>query len=335
MNLRVPFEQLQQELERVLRGLGFTPDRASSCARLFAETSCDGIYSHGLNRFPRFVHYIRQGYVDVLAEPVRVAGTGSLEQWDGRNGPGNLNARAATAQAIKLATEHGIGGVALKNTNHWMRGGTYGWQAADANCLAICFTNTMPNLPPWGGSSPRLGNNPLVIAVPRANGQHVVLDMAQSQFSYGKMELYAQAGKSLPVPGGYDAAGTLTQDAAGILNAGRPVPVGFWKGSGLALVLDLLAGLLSGGRTTSDIAQLPDEYGVSQVFICLDLSKFASYSLADSLIGQVLAYTKSSTPAAAGSAIGYPGENTWRTRQENLALGIPVDEKIWQEVLAM
>ncbi len=123
-------------------------------------------------------------------------------------------------QAIALAREHGIGCVALANTNHWMRGGTYGWQAADAGAIGICWTNTLPNMPPWGSSQPRLGNNPFVIAVPRPAG-HLVLDMSLSQFSFGALESYRRRGEALPVTGGFDAAGELTRDAAAIEASGR------------------------------------------------------------------------------------------------------------------
>src|SRR5206468_3648246 len=146
---------------------------------------------------------IRSGVVDVHAQPVRVGARGGVERWDGRRGPGNLNAYAAMDRAIALSREHGIGCVALGNTNHWMRGGTYGWQAAEAGAIGICWTNTMPNVPAWGGVEPAIGNNPLVIAVPRANG-HVVLDIAMSQFSYGALEGYERRGALLPVDGGFD-----------------------------------------------------------------------------------------------------------------------------------
>ena len=119
-----------------------------------------------------------------------------------------LTTTEAMAAAIGLSRAHGIGCVALANTNHWMRGGTYGWQAADAGCVAICWTNTLPNLPPWGADMPRIGNNPLVIAVPRAAG-HVVFDIAMSQFSYGALESYRKRGELLPVDGGFDAAESL------------------------------------------------------------------------------------------------------------------------------
>ena len=100
-------------------------------------------------------------------------------------------------RAIALGREHGVGCVAMANTNHWMRGGTYGWQAAEAGMIGICWTNTMPNLPPWGGAERVIGNNPLIIAVPRANGP-VVLDMAMSQFSYGALKSSRKRGEMLP-----------------------------------------------------------------------------------------------------------------------------------------
>ena len=333
--MRIPLSTLKKELQRILETKGFTPERAALCAQLFSETDRDGVYSHGLNRFPRFMQYIQKGYVVPEAEPQTENKQGSFERWNGQRGPGNLNAFAAMNQAIALAKGAGIGGVALRNTNHWMRGGTYGWLAADAGCVAFCFTNTIPNMPPWGGKTPAIGNNPFVMAVPRTNGQHVVLDMAMSQYSYGKLRKYAEAGQDLPVPGGYDAAGNLTQQPVAIEETERALPVGFWKGSGLSILLDLALGILSGGRTTADIKELGDEYGVSQVFICVDVTKFQDGAFTDAIIQRTLDFIKSSTPITPGGTIRYPGENTWQTREENIKLGVPVDPQVWEQVLAM
>ena len=161
-------------------------------------------------------------------------------------------------------------GVALSNTNHWMRGGSYGLQAAEQGLFAICWTNTLANLPVWGATTPTIGNNPLVIAVPRAGG-HVVLDMATSQFSYGALAAYAKRGQPLPVDGGFDLAGNLTRDAAAIEASQRPLPVGYWKGSGLSLVMDMVAAMLSGGLATHQIPLDPTrESGLSQIFLAID-----------------------------------------------------------------
>lgn len=312
-------------------------ERAELCARLFAETSRDGVYSHGINRFPAFIRNIQQGHIHPNAEPACVEALGTnIERWDGNLGPGNLNAYACMQRAIDLAHEHGMGCVALRNTNHWMRAGTYGWQAAEAGCLGICFTNTIGNLPPWGTAECRVGNNPLVIAVPRADG-HIVLDMAMSLFSYGKMGVYRSQEKALPFDGGFDEDGNLTRDPAQILKTKRPLPIGYWKGSGLAMMLDLLAAILSNGRATADIGTLADpeavEAGISQVFLCFDASRGDSSGAAARISAELVDFVHAAPPVQAGEAVRYPGEGTLRTREENLKRGIPVDERIWEKVL--
>ncbi|HEY1494133.1 MAG TPA: 3-dehydro-L-gulonate 2-dehydrogenase [Candidatus Solibacter sp.] len=323
--LRIPYAELSATLADILLRRGFAPDRALLCARLFAETTRDGVYSHGVNRFPRFIRMMGNGSIDIHAQPRVVSKTGALERWDGQRGPGNLNAYASMARAIEIARTEGIGCVALANTNHWMRGGSYGWQAAEAGAISICWTNTLPNLPPWGGTLPALGNNPLVIAVPRAEG-HVVLDTAMSQFSYGALAEHGARGEQLPVDGGFDSQGNLTRDPGAIEASQRPLPIGYWKGSGLSLVLDMIAAMLSGGAATHQIARDPEhESGVSQVFIAFSAIGNAN-PVADSIIDSL---------RAEDAAIRYPGEQVLRVRKENLAQGVPVNPAVWVEVLGM
>jgi 3-dehydro-L-gulonate 2-dehydrogenase len=321
--LRVSFEELQQTLRPALLQVGFEQGRAELCARLFAETDRDGVYTHGLNRFPRFLEQIERGVVDVAAGAVRVEAHGALERWDGRSGPGNLNAYQSMARALELARQHGVGCVALKNTNHWMRGGSYGWQAAEAGALAFCWTNTLSNLPPWGSARPLLGNNPLVIAVPRPAG-HVVLDMAMSQFSYGALAAYRARGEQLPVAGGFDADGHLTQDPGAIEHTGRPLPIGFWKGSGLALLLDMAAALLAGGLATHQIPHDPlAETRLSQVFLAFDLNSLGSLETASRVADEIVESLE---------GVRYPGERTLQIRRENMEQGIPVEPSVWEQV---
>jgi 3-dehydro-L-gulonate 2-dehydrogenase len=328
--MRIPYEQLKAEFKRALISLNFTETNASDCATIFADNSRDGVYSHGLNRFPVFVQYVKEGLINPNAKPTQVSSFGAIEQWDGNLGPGMLNAGLCMHRAIALAKDNGIGCIAIKNTNHWMRGGTYGWQAAEAGCIGICFTNTIANLPPWGGTEPRLGNNPLIFAIPKTSG-HIVLDMAITQYSFGKLWQYNNENKPLPVPGGYDSEGHLTTDAAAIMATKRALPIGFWKGSGLSLVLDLLATLLSGGNSTATITQSgKKESGVSQVFIAIKTDTEQNARLIDEIIN----YTKTSATEN-GNEILYPGENMLRTRKRNMKDGVLVNEKIWDEVLGM
>jgi len=315
-----------------MRGLGLADDRALHCARLFAETTRDGVYTHGLNRFPRFARSIENGSVDVNAEPIKLAGVGVIERWDGQRGVGNLNASASMQRAIALARQYGIGGVALANTNHWMRGGSYGWQAAEQGLFAICWTNTLANLPAWGAVSPTLGNNPLVIAVPRAGG-HVVLDMAMSQFSYGALAAYSKRGEALPVDGGFDSNGKLTKDAAAIEASQRSLPIGYWKGSGLSMVMDMVAAMLSGGLATHQIALDPfRETGLSQIFLAIDPGTVANPQELDQIADGVINSLREAIPAEPGKPVRYPGEQTLQLREENLRLGVPVDPEIWRQI---
>ena len=329
--LRIPFNTMQTRFAEILLKHGFSMEKATHCARIFTENSLDGVYTHGLDRFPTFISMIQEGLVDCEAASELEGTNGLIEQWNGNLGPGMLNAEFCMARAIALAGEHGIGCVAIRNTNHWMRGGTYGWQAANAGFIGICFTNMIANVPPWGGIDPRLGNNPLVIAVPRPGGP-VVLDMAISQFSFGKLMQYKSAGEELPVPGGYDENGDLSTNASDVISTKRLLPIGFWKGSGLSLMLDLLVTILSKGQSTKEISEKGKEHGISQVFISI---RQDDPELNARLIEQILDYTKSSRPRDADKPVAYPGENTLLTRKRNLEGGIPVDEGIWDRVLGM
>jgi 3-dehydro-L-gulonate 2-dehydrogenase len=320
----ISFDNLKHQFEIILLKEGFSKHKAQLCAEIFAGNSRDGVHSHGVNRFPVFIQHVKEKLIDVHAEPGTVNREGVTEHWNGNFAPGMYTATLATQRAIEIAQENNIGCVTVKNTNHWMRGGTYGWQAADANCIGICVTNTIANMPPWGATQPRLGNNPMVIAVPRKEG-HVVLDMAMSQFSYGKLQEYQLADKALPVPGGYDENGALTTDANKIKTSRRILPVGYWKGSGLSLMLDILVAGLSGGKTVAQITAQKKEYGLSQIFICIDAQHLPS-----SVVEEIISFTKSDNVS-----VRYPGEQVLMTRKKSLKEGVIVNDKIWEQVIEL
>ena len=332
--LYIAFEEMAGEFRRVCLKTGFSPDKAKVLAGLFAENSLDGVITHGVDRFARFIEGIRQGKIVADAEPEKKGGARAMEQWDGGLGPGPLNALFCTDRAIELARHYGVGAVALAHTNHWMRGGTYGWRAAKAGFLFIGWTNTIQNLPAWGAQDPRLGNNPLVLGVPHGE-EAVVLDMALSQFSYGKLEAMARAGKELPVAGGFDRSGALTREPAEILQTWRSLSIGYWKGAGLSLLLDLMVTLLSGGLSTHEITAKGEEYDVSQVFIAFEL---ADRDSANETVAAILADLHGSKPAEPGpgsateAEILHPGERALRNRRLNRERGIPVDPGVWEQI---
>jgi 3-dehydro-L-gulonate 2-dehydrogenase len=332
--IRVPFEEMKSKFRQILLKHGFTEKKAETCACIFAENSLEGIYSHGVYRFPRFVDYIQRGFIDVNAEPRLVQVAGALEQWDGQLGPGPLNARFCADRAMHLASKNGIGCVAIANTNHWMRGGTYGWQAAKKGFVFLGWTNTEANMPAWGAKESRLGNNPLVFAVPFGS-EAIVLDFAMTQFSYGKMEAAQLEGKTLPFPGGFNKKGELTKKPGEILESRRALPIGYWKGAGLSLLLDILATVLSAGRSTKELSELEAEYGVSQVFIAFSLEKLSNSLSIHTTINEIVSNFKSAEADESGGEIRYPGDRVLQTREENLKNGIPVNKKVWKEIVRL
>jgi 3-dehydro-L-gulonate 2-dehydrogenase len=312
----------------------FAKEKAALLANVFTESTIDGVSSHGINRVPLFIDYVKKGVIDIDAEAEQVASFGSMEQWDGQLGPGIINATKCTSRAIELAKQHGMGLVALRNTNHWMRGGTYGRQAADENCISILFTNTQPNMPPWGGTESRIGNNPFVISIPRAEG-HVVLDMALSQFSFGKIHDYKLKGEKLPFDGGWDDNDQLSNDPDKILMKERGLPIGYWKGSALSMVLDMLATVLSAGNSTAKISTKEIETAISQVYICIYPAVLGDSGIQEALIEEIINYTHDVELIDQFNKIYYPGERSANTRARNLKDGILVDGSIWNEILRL
>lgn len=333
--MRIPYETMVNEFKRVLMKYGFEESRAQDAAVIFAENSLAGVYSHGLNRFPRVIEYLKKDEIDPKVQAECVLSIGAFERWNGHRGFGPLNAKLAMDRAVELAKQFGIGIVALGNNNHWMRGGSYGWQAADQGCIGICWSNTCPNMPAWGGIDRKIGNNPLIFAVPRSNGEHVVIDCAVSQFSYGKLEDCRLKGISLPVPGGYDTKGNLTTDPAEIEKTRRVLPMGYWKGSGISIALDLIATILSNGNSVHKIGTFGDEVGLTQIMIAIDPGKANSTELTDQIVNDIINDVKTSVPEKEGGQVYYPGELALKNMRENMELGIPVIEEKWNQVLAM
>jgi 3-dehydro-L-gulonate 2-dehydrogenase len=156
-----------------------------------------------------------------------------------------------------------------------------------------------------------------------------------SQFSYGKMEVLEQKGQKLPCAGGFDKDLQLTDEPAAILESGLALPMGNWKGSGLAMMIDLLVSILSNGSTTREIGARDEEYAVSQLFMAFDLEQVSDTESRAKAIKDVTDSLLERTPIEPGGQVFYPGQGTWLRRQENLKNGIPVDPDTWEKITAL
>lgn len=144
--MRLSLEEVKGVMKEKLMSHGCDEKKAEKVAYEMARNSLEGTYTHGINRFARLIRNIDEGIVKPEANPEVIKSFGAMENVDGHMGLGIINAWFCMEEAIRLASDHGIGLAALRNTNHWLRAATYGYQACEAGMAGICFTNTMPNM---------------------------------------------------------------------------------------------------------------------------------------------------------------------------------------------
>ena len=330
------YVQYEEAVKRMARGLErfLNAQDAKRFAEIFAGNSLDGVYSHGMNRYPRYLSDMESGLCDAkVTQAERVSGLGGLEVWDAHFGVGPLIAQQMAERAIELAGTHGIACVALRNNSHWLRAGRYGLMMADAGMMGLCMTNTCMNLVAYGAKEPSTGNNPITIAIPRRAGS-LVMDMAVSQYAFGKLEIMAQEGGMLDTPCGYDTDGNLTNDPQKIVESGLMTPMALWKGSALSIMIDLMVSMLSLGRTSLAIGTPADgEKGMSQMFVCMNPAAVIDMDKAEAQMEKTIAFLNGLEPKDGVHGVHAPGENLERTRARNRERGIPVTEDTWQKIV--
>lgn len=330
---RVSFDELKGVFFEKLMKHGVGEDEAAKTADIFAINAADGIMTHSVERFPRLIRQIDDRVSFPGRVPVFISSSGAVERYDARLGLGTTSASFSMGRAAALASEYGIGLVALRNASHWMRAGYYALSAAEKGLIGICWTNTMHNLPSWGSREANIGNNPVSIAVPKEDGRHFLIDSAMSQFSVGKISQSAERGVRLPVAGGYDRDGNLTDDPSEILASWRLVPAGFWKGSGFSVLLDAVAAVLADGRTVSEVGDCDavHEAGLSQVFISVDYRKLGS-DPSSRVLSSIEDSLRNADRVSENSSIRYPGENLKSIREKSIREGMLVSSRAMEEI---
>lgn len=336
MGVRIPYDTVKATVKKALMNGGLTEEQAETCAEIHTQSSADGVESHGLNRVPRLIVYIQKGWVHLDGKPELVGAKGAVENYDGHLGLGILNGLFCADRAVELAKEHGIGCVALKNTTHWMRGGTYAWRMAEKGFMGMTWINSESCMPLWGSDEEGVGNNPFCIGIPREDGP-IVLDMAMSQYAYGKLGVYRLAGKELPYPGGFDKDGNLTSDPSAIETSRRILPMGYWKGSGMAIALDLAAALMANGKSGMEMnsAKWGSCTGCCQIYIAYDPYMFGTKEEIQAMLNKRVAAADASHPIKEGGRVYCPGERTVETRKRSMEEGIHVDEAIWEQICSL
>lgn len=327
----ISLSALQNEYQRILLKRGMNKQRSEQLASGFVEMANEGTYSHGINRFPVFIEQVDQGHIQLNAEPECIQQFGALEQWDCHFGPGVLNGIICAERAMELAQRSGIGMVAMRNSNHWMRGGAYVLKMARRGFAGIASTNSVAVMPAWGGKDHRVGSNPLILSMP--GDPPMLVDCSMSQYSYGQLQNYVLADKELPVVGGFDNGGNLTTDPHVLWQNKRLLPMGFWKGSSMSIILDMLLTAVSGGYSVPALTEdRKAEYGVSQFLIAIDINKTMTTDVLAGEMQRIRDYVMASEPAESGRVMIAGAEIQAFIEKHQAQGGIEIHDDIWQQI---
>jgi len=330
MNRKVNANNLRTFTQQVFQVAGVSREDAETAAAVMIEANLCGVDSHGVRMLPGYITLIRNGKINPRGQIKVIKETPVIAHLDGNLALGSVVGVHAMQRAVEKAKTSGVGLILVRNSTHWGRPAYYSTLAARRGCIGICFVNTESNMPPWGAKEPKIGNNPLSIGAPRASGEPVVLDMAMSQAAWSKIVMYSQEMRKAPLGWGLDEEGRPTDDPAAILKSKRMVPMGQHKGSGLSLMIDIMTGILSGGKYCGELSEegkgQPWATGYSQAFIAIDIASFIPLNEFQRRVDELVTYVKGAQTAEGFSEITIPGERAWRERALRVKDGIPLDE---------
>lgn len=326
---RFPAADLRRFAAEAMGACGLPDADARQVAELIVESDLNGADAHGIFRIPQYVRRLRGGAVTTRPDIV-VERTGpGTALVDGGNGMGHLVMHRAATTAVELAREAGVGWVGVRRSNHAGPASLYASIPLAANMIGMYSAVASANhMAVWGGSEPLLGTNPLAVAIPAGEEPPVVLDIATTAVSYGTIKSYALNGRALPEGWMIErATGRPLTDPArsdeGVLE-----PIGGYKGSGLALVLGLLAGTLNGaafGREVVDFnADSSSPTNTGHFILALDVARFLPLAAFRAAVDAQLRSLRDTARLPGVDTIRLPGADRQRRYRERREAGVPV-----------
>ncbi|EKF20461.1 Ldh family oxidoreductase [Nitratireductor pacificus] len=335
MALLLDAGEVTADVARIFAGAGLGSQAALIVAESLVEADRLGLASHGVMLADMYVARLRAGSVSPETAPAVISDNGTNIVLDGRNGFGVLTADRAMERAVDRARELGAGIVAVRHAFHFGAARRFALAAAERGCLGIAMCNTRPLMPAPGGAERVVGNNPIAIAMPTADATPFVLDMATSEAAMGKIRMAAKSGGKIPATWAVRADGSPTTDPAEAIK-GMLLPTAGPKGFGLALMIDLLCGVLSGGAVGQEVQPLYGDpsrpYDCSHLFIAVDVGRFVDPADAANRVRDAAQRIRSGARAPGAERLYTPGEPEWR-RREDLGSQVAVEPSV-QDALA-
>ena len=302
--------RLKKSCADILNAAGLSLADAELVADTLVQADLWGHQSHGTLRLPAYVERLRSGAVDARAEPSILRDSGAVALIDGMGAMGQVVANTAMNLAIDRAKTFGLGVVSVRNSNHFGTAMYFTLKAARQGCIGFLATNASPAMPPWGGRAKSVGTNPWSWAAPAGDRPDMVLDIANTAVARGKIHLARQKKEPIPLGWALDEKGAPTTDPDAALG-GVTLPMAGHKGYGIAVMMDVLAGVLSGSAFGSNVAgpfqsERPGEVG--HFVLALNIENFMPLRDFEKRQDELIAELKQNPPAAGFSDICYPGE---------------------------
>lgn len=319
----------------LLRAHGVGSTDALTIAEQLVLADLRGVDTHGLIRLPGYIGRVEAGDLHPDHAPTVMHETPGTAMVDGGHNFGQVVAAHAMTIAIEKAKTVGVGTVTAKNSSHFGAAATFAIMAAEAGCMGIAATNGWPLMPGVGGAERTIGNNPLAIAAPTRLGYPMVVDIAMSQVAAGKLRVALALGQKIPLDWAFDNTGMPTDDPQeALFNNGLLRPVGDHKGFGLAVMMDVLSGVLSGGMFGTDVtSDQPGYSNVGHFFTAINIDAFGGLEhFLDRIDELAHSIQASKTRPGAKDAVMVPGQPEARTTANRQRDGIPYPTPVWEKL---
>src|SRR5215510_4661162 len=328
----VSVDALTQFCEQILQGAGVPLHKAHVTAACLVASNLRGVDSHGIQLLPFYVDQLLAGEMDPVTDGLVLSEAGSCLHFDGQNGIGQWIAETCCGHAVRLARENGVGLVVAKESNHFGAAAWWAQKMRDAGQIGIVLCNASPIVPPWQGKEGRMGTNPICVAVPGP----WLLDMATTTVAAGKIfKAFLNHQPEIPAGWAFDSEGVPTTDTEKAYR-GMLMPLGGYKGSGLAMMVEILCAVLGGGAMANEIGGIRyrgKTVRVSQTFIAIDIARFMPVEEFTARMEKLVGIMKS-TPVAPGyDEILVAGDPEWRIEAERLRDGIPIAQGNWDNLV--
>lgn len=323
----MPADELRALATAVFASCGMDDHDAALLADSLVAADLTAVHSHGVLRVPEYVKKLTEGGVNPKGRPAIVTDAGACLVVDGGNSMGQIGAHFAMQAVVERAKTTGIAAAAIRGSNHCGALAYYVRMAIDAEMIGVATTNALPTMAPWGGAERLLGINPLGIGIPAGEEHPIIYDAAFSATAHGKLRVYQQKGLQLPERWALDKDGNPTTDPAAAID-GLLLPIGDFKGAGLAMIMGILSSMLSGASYGIELGNMHDgpQAGQDGHFVAaIRVGAFEDSEVFKARVDKAIREIHACTLSPGFDRVYAPGEKEARTREAYARDGIPLN----------